>query len=56
MSKKTCARCGKQLDQLAASVYNGATKTTLYYCHDDDGDCYGPATWAGYPEFEKEEK
>lgn len=52
---KKCARCGKDLapmNGLYASVWN-SERGEVFYCHDDDGDCYGPATWAGYPELKE---
>lgn len=50
-NRKVCARCGKKLDDLYASVWR-SDGSELFYCHDDDDDCYGPATWAGYREFD----
>jgi len=35
---------------LYASVWS-STRGEVFYCHDDEDDCYGPATWVGYPEM-----
>lgn len=51
MKKKECARCGKALNGLYASVWS-SSRGEVFYCHDDDGTCYVPATWAGYPELD----
>ncbi|GAA4774326.1 hypothetical protein [Microbacterium gilvum] len=49
MSRKKCAACGRADGQMMATVWIGEKRAN--YCHDDDGDCYSPATWAGYPEM-----
>lgn len=48
--KKQCARCGKALTDLYASVWS-SSRGEVFYCHDDDGTCYVGATMAGYPEM-----
>jgi len=45
-----CARCGKTLGQIHASVWTRTTGT-VYYCHDNDGSCYVSATRERYPEL-----
>lgn len=53
---KRCARCGKDLSGgIYASVWN-SEHGEIFYCHDDDGTCYVPATWAGYPELKGERR
>lgn len=52
MSKR-CARCGRILDFVAASVFKNGK--TIYYCHENEGiTCYMAAGWGGYPEIEGE--
>lgn len=51
-SDRECARCGKALPGLRASVIQGDRE--LFYCHDDEASptCYEQATWDRHPEFE----
>lgn len=50
---KKCARCERALDGIYASVWN-SKHGEVFYCHDDEDDCYGPATTQGYPELRRE--
>lgn len=52
MSKvKKCERCRKDLSGgIYASVWS-SDRGEAFYCHDDESDCYSPATWDGYPEL-----
>lgn len=51
MRTKKCARCGKELDGLYASVWS-SDRGEVFYCHDDEGTCYVGATIGGYPELD----
>lgn len=53
MAKKRCARCGKDLapmNGVYASVWS-SDRGEIFYCHDDEGTCYVPATRERYPEL-----
>lgn len=50
-----CARCGKTLGQVHASVWTKRTGT-VYFCHDSDGSCYVSATREAYPELRVSEE
>ena len=50
MKKRQCARCGKKLTEIFASVWS-SEHGEVFYCHDNDGTCYVGATMNGYPEL-----